>query len=96
MKIEYIFTTLLINMVWVVFLLLALPAKADIYMLPQQQWQNPIENNPLMDNLRANQEMQIEQQKLQVMQEQAMRQDLQRIQEQQFIINQQSNRYGYE
>lgn len=79
MKIEDIFTTLLLTMAWVGFLLLALPAKAE-----NQQWQNQIENNPLMDNLRANQLMQIEQQKLQIMQEQletmqdqALKQDLQ-------------------
>lgn len=73
-----------------VLCLMALPAKAD-----EQQWR-PVEDNELMDNLRANQMLQIEQQKLRIMQEQAMRQDLQRIQEQQFIINQQSNKHGYE
>lgn len=74
----------------VVFLLSCEPAKADY-----QQW-HPVEDNELMDNLRANQALQIEQQKLQIMQEQVMRQNLQRIQEQQFMINQQSNRRLYE
>lgn len=69
---------------------MALPAKAEY-----QKW-HPVEDNELMDNLRANQALQIEQQKLQIMQEQVMRQDLQRIQEQQFMINQQSNRRYYE
>ena len=68
-------------------------AKAEIYMLPESQQSNPISNNPLMDNLRTNQMMQIEQQKLQIMQEQAMRQDLQRIQEQQYMINQQQHHF---
>jgi len=74
-----------------VLCLMASPVKAE-----DQQWENPIENNPLMENLRANQLLQIEQQKLQIMQEQDMRQDLQRIQEQQYMINQQSNRLIYE
>lgn len=92
-----VLTAALISFAIAVILLSCEPAKAEIYTLPQQQWQNPIANNPLMDNLRANQALQIEQQKLRIMQEQAMRQDLQRIQEQQFMINQQSiNRQLYE
>ena len=70
--------------------LIPLPAKAE-----DKQWY-PIEDNELMDNLRSNQALQIEQQKLRIMQEQVIRQDLQRIQEQQYMINQKTNKQFYE
>lgn len=76
-----------------ILMLLSFTAHADYYVLPEVQQSNPVLNNPIADNYNANRMRQIEEQKLQIMQQQQMQQDLQRIQEQQYMINQQQHHF---